>query len=106
MSRPSDHLHEVSKSMSVSAGLVVLAATNRPTALDAALTRPGRFDRIINVPPPNKQGRVEMLHVHARGKALAGNINFERVARASTGFTGADIMNLMNVAAIEAVRKV
>jgi len=85
-------------------GVVVLAATNRPAALDKALTRPGRFDRIINLPLPNVEGRQEILKVHARGKQIDPALDWKRMARATAGFTGAELMNLMNAAAIQAVR--
>jgi cell division protease FtsH len=85
---------------------VVLAATNRPTALDEALTRPGRFDRVITIPYPNLEGRLDILKVHARDKYLHEDVNMNRVARATAGFSGAELMNLMNQSAIEAVRQV
>lgn len=86
-------------------GVVVLAATNRPGSLDEALTRPGRFDRVISLPLPNLDGRVGILQVHARDKRVDPAVNFRRIARATAGFTGAELMNLMNTAAIEAVRQ-
>lgn len=86
--------------------MVVLAATNRPSALDEALTRPGRFDRIITIPYPNLRGRLDILAVHARGKPLDADVNMHRIARATAGFSGAELMNLMNQSAIEAVRQV
>jgi cell division protease FtsH len=88
------------------AGILVLAATNRPESLDEALTRPGRFDRVIQVPYPSVDGRIDILKVHSRGKQLDEKINWRRVSRATAGFSGADLMNLMNVAAIEAVNEV
>ena len=84
----------------------MLAATNRPQSLDEALTRPGRFDRVITVPFPSVAGRIDILKVHARGKRVAANVNWRRIARATSGFSGADLMNLMNTSAIEAVRQV
>lgn len=87
-------------------GVIVIAATNRPNALDAALTRPGRFDRIVHLPLPNIDGRVEILLVHSRDKVLGDDVDFRRVSRATAGFTGAQLMNLMNQAAIVAVRQV
>eukprot|EP00803_Ostreobium_quekettii_P010009 evm.model.scf_768.7 EVM.evm.TU.scf_768.7 scf_768:46516-52162(+) len=87
-------------------GVVVIAATNRPGSLDTALTRPGRFDRIIHLPLPNLAGRIEILKVHARGKKLEEGLEFSKVARATAGYTGADLMNLMNQSAIVAVRQV
>ena len=85
--------------------MIVLAATNRPGALDEALTRPGRFDRVISLPLPNLQGRVGILKVHARDKRVDEEVDYKRVARATGGFTGAELMNLMNTAAMEAVRQ-
>lgn len=84
----------------------MLAATNRPSALDEALTRPGRFDRIITIPYPNLQGRLAILAVHTRNKPLDEDVNMHRVARATAGFSGADLMNLMNQSAVESVRRV
>uniref|UniRef100_A0A7S0WQC1 AAA+ ATPase domain-containing protein n=1 Tax=Pyramimonas obovata TaxID=1411642 RepID=A0A7S0WQC1_9CHLO len=86
-------------------GIVVLAATNRPAVLDEALTRPGRFDRILHLPLPGIQGRVQILQVHARNKSIVGDVDWERIARGCAGWTGADIMNLMNEAAITAIRE-
>ncbi|KAI3432765.1 hypothetical protein D9Q98_004305 [Chlorella vulgaris] len=86
-------------------GIVVMAATNRPTALDAALTRPGRFDRIVHMPLPNVDGRVGILKVHARGKKMDPDLDYQKIARATAGFTGAELMNLMNQSAILAVRQ-
>ena len=85
-------------------GLVVLAATNRPAVLDKALTRPGRFDRWLRLPLPDLPGRVEVLQVHARGKAVAPDVDWARVARACAGWSGADLENLMNEAAIATLR--
>ncbi|KAL4452773.1 hypothetical protein ABPG75_008435 [Micractinium tetrahymenae] len=86
-------------------GIVVMAATNRPSALDQALTRPGRFDRIVHLPLPNVEGRVGILKVHARDKKVDPNLDFAKIARATAGFTGAELMNLMNQSAIVAVRQ-
>ena len=86
-------------------GVVVMAATNRPAALDEALTRPGRFDRIVHLPLPNMEGRVGILQVHARDKKISPDFDFYRLARATAGFTGAELMNLMNQAAIVAARQ-
>ncbi|GAB4815168.1 hypothetical protein N2152v2_002214 [Parachlorella kessleri] len=86
-------------------GVVIMAATNRPAALDQALTRPGRFDRIVHLPLPNMEGRIGILKVHARGKKVDPGLDYEKVARATAGFTGAEIMNLMNQSAIIAVRQ-
>ncbi|GJP37666.1 hypothetical protein CLOM_g22103 [Closterium sp. NIES-68] len=86
-------------------GVIVLAATNRPDVLDAALTRPGRFDRQVVVDRPDVKGRVKILEVHSRGKRLDASVDLEKVARRTPGFTGADLQNLMNEAAILAARK-
>ncbi|WP_431961421.1 ATP-dependent zinc metalloprotease FtsH [Actinacidiphila sp. bgisy160] len=85
-------------------GIVVLAATNRPEALDPALLRPGRFDRHVTVPLPNQAERTAILAVHARGKTLAPDVDWGIVARSTPGFSGADLANLVNEAAINAVR--
>ena len=87
-----------------SAGIVVLAATNRPDSLDPALLRPGRFDRQVTIPLPNQAERAAILAVHARGKTLAPEVDLDAVARATPGFSGADLANLVNEAAINAVR--
>ncbi|KFM27035.1 ATP-dependent zinc metalloprotease FTSH 1, chloroplastic [Auxenochlorella protothecoides] len=86
-------------------GVVVFAASNRPQSLDSALTRPGRFDRIITLPYPNLEGRIQVLKVHARGKRVAQNLDYHKISRATAGFSGAQIMNLMNNAAIVAARQ-
>ncbi|MHB1584135.1 MAG: ATP-dependent zinc metalloprotease FtsH, partial [Acidimicrobiales bacterium] len=85
-------------------GVVVLAATNRPEVLDPALLRPGRFDRQITIPLPNLAERVAILQVHCRGKRLAPDVDLGVVARGTPGFSGADLANLVNEAAINAVR--
>ncbi len=85
-------------------GIVVLAATNRPEVLDPALLRPGRFDRQITIPLPTLDERAEILAVHCRGKRLAGDVDLRVVARGTPGFSGADLANLANEAAIFAVR--
>ncbi len=85
-------------------GVIVLAATNRPDILDPALLRPGRFDRQIHVGRPDVKGREEILMVHAKDKRLDGGVSLKTVARATSGFTGADLANLLNEAAILAVR--
>ncbi|MDF3298551.1 ATP-dependent zinc metalloprotease FtsH [Streptomyces tropicalis] len=87
-----------------SSGIVVLAATNRPDALDPALLRPGRFDRQVTVPLPNQVERAAILAVHARDKTLAPDVDMDAVARATPGFSGADLANLVNEGAINAVR--
>ncbi len=85
-------------------GVIVLAATNRPDILDPALLRPGRFDRQIYVGTPDSKGREEILKVHARNKKLDGSVDLHSVALATSGFTGADLSNLLNEAAIMAAR--
>jgi cell division protease FtsH len=87
-----------------SSGIVVLAATNRPEVLDPALLRPGRFDRQVTIPLPNVEERAAILAVHCRGKQLAPNVNLNAIARGTPGFSGADLANLANEAAIFAVR--
>jgi len=86
-------------------GIIIIAATNRPDVLDAALLRPGRFDRQVVVDRPDYKGRLEILHVHARGKVLAPDVDLEKIARRTPGFTGADLSNLLNEAAILAARR-
>ncbi|HIQ31585.1 MAG TPA: ATP-dependent metallopeptidase FtsH/Yme1/Tma family protein, partial [Aquifex aeolicus] len=88
-----------------SEGIIVIAATNRPDILDPALLRPGRFDRQIFIPKPDVKGRYDILKVHARNKKLASDVDLELVARATPGFTGADLENLLNEAALLAARK-
>jgi cell division protease FtsH len=85
-------------------GVVVMAATNRPEVLDPALLRPGRFDREVEIPLPNQAERAAILAVHVTGKHLAPDVDFNAVARATPGFSGADLANLINEAAIVAVR--
>lgn len=87
-----------------STGVVVIAATNRPEVLDPALLRPGRFDRKVVIPLPTQQERRAILAVHSRGKPLAPHVDLDVVARATPGFSGADLANLVNEAAIFAVR--
>ncbi len=86
-------------------GVIVMAATNRPDILDPALLRPGRFDRQIHVGRPDVKGREEILQVHAKGKRLAEDVNLKTIARSTAGFTGADLSNLLNEAAIMAARE-
>ena len=86
-------------------GVIVLAATNRPDILDPALLRPGRFDRQIHVGRPDVKGREEILKVHAKNKKLDGSVSLKTVARSTAGFTGADLSNLLNEAAIMAARE-
>ena len=85
-------------------GIIVIAATNRPDILDPALLRPGRFDRQITVNYPDIKGREEILKVHARGKPFDSSVDFARIARTTVGFTGADLSNLLNEAALLAAR--
>ena len=85
-------------------GIVVLAATNRPEVLDPALLRPGRFDRQVTIPLPNVVERQAILRVHTKGKKLAPDVDLDVVARGTPGFSGADLANLANEAAIFAVR--
>ena len=85
-------------------GIIVMAATNRSDVLDPALTRPGRFDRTITVDLPDKVGRAAILKVHAKNKKLAADVNFDSIASRTVGFSGADLANIMNDAAILAVR--
>ena len=85
-------------------GIIVMAATNRADILDPALLRPGRFDRQIYVNTPDVRGREAILKVHSRNKPLAGDVNFKTVARMTSGFSGADLENLLNEAAILAAR--
>ncbi len=87
-----------------SAGVVVIAATNRPEVLDPALLRPGRFDRQVVIPLPAQRERRAILAVHSKGKPLAADVDLDVVARATPGFSGADLANLINEAAIVAVR--
>jgi cell division protease FtsH len=86
-------------------GIIVVAATNRPDVLDAALLRPGRFDRQVVVDRPDYGGRLEILKVHARGKTLSKDVDLEKISRRTPGFTGADLSNLLNEAAILAARR-
>ncbi len=87
-----------------SAGVVVMGATNRPDILDPALLRPGRFDRQITIDVPDVVGRVEILRLHARNRPLGSDVNLERVAKACPGFSGAELANLLNEAALLSVR--
>ena len=87
-----------------SKAVVVLAATNRPEVLDKALRRPGRFDRTINVTQPDKQGRIDILKVHCRKVQLAESVNLDAIALATSGASGADLANIVNEAALRAVR--
>ena len=86
-------------------GVILMAATNRPDVLDPALLRPGRFDRQVIVDRPDLNGRTKILEVHAKDKPLAKNVNLKTVAKQTPGFTGADLANLLNEAALLAARK-
>lgn len=86
-------------------GVIMIAATNRPDVLDPALMRPGRFDRQITVSYPDVRGREEILKVHAKGKPLAPDANLSTIAKTTAGFTGADLENLLNEAALLAARR-
>lgn len=86
-------------------GIIILAATNRPDVLDPALLRPGRFDRQIVVPLPDVRGRLEILKVHTKKVPLASDVDLEKIARGTPGFSGADLANLTNEAALIAARK-
>ena len=88
-----------------SKGLILLAATNRPEILDPALLRAGRFDRQVLVDRPDKVGRVQILHVHLKQITLADNVEPEQIAALTTGFSGADLANLVNEAALLATRR-
>ena len=88
-----------------SSGIIVMAATNRPDILDPALLRPGRFDRQVTVNYPNSKGREEILRVHARNKPLEKTVDLPRIAQMTAGFTGADLANVLNEAALLAARK-
>ena len=86
-------------------GIIVIAATNRPDILDPALLRPGRFDRQVTVGYPDIQGREDILKVHSRGKPFEASVDFKKIAQTTVGFTGADLANLLNEAALIAARK-
>ena len=86
-------------------GIIIIAATNRPDVLDPALLRPGRFDRQITVNLPDVKGRKDILEVHAKGKKFARGVNLENIAKRTVGFSGADLENLLNEAALLAVRR-
>ena len=86
-------------------GIIIVAATNRPDILDSALLRPGRFDRQIVVGKPDLKGREEILKIHSKNKVLSKNVDLEKIAKTTVGYTGADLENLMNEAAIFAARR-
>ena len=85
--------------------IIVLAATNRPEMLDKALLRPGRFDRRITIPAPDLKGRLEILKIHSKDKNLSDEVNLESIAEDTAGFTGAELANILNEAAIIATKK-
>ncbi len=89
----------------VNDGVIVIAATNRPDILDPALLRPGRFDRQVTVGYPDVKGREEILHVHAKNKPLAPDVDLHQIAATTVGFTGADLENLLNEAALLAAKR-
>ncbi|GBF97186.1 hypothetical protein Rsub_10047 [Raphidocelis subcapitata] len=91
--------------LEASPGVLVLAATNRPAALDAALLRPGRLDALIYVPPPDEEGRLATLRIHTRAMPLAGGVDLPALARATAGFTGAEVAALCREAALAALRE-
>jgi cell division protease FtsH len=86
-------------------GIIIIAATNRPDVLDPALLRPGRFDRQIVVPVPDVKGRIEILKVHSKNIPLSVDVELEKIARGTPGFSGADLANLINEAALIAARR-
>lgn len=86
-------------------GIIIIAATNRPDVLDSALMRPGRFDRQVSVDAPDIKGRLSILKVHSRNKKLSDSLSLESIARRTPGFTGADLANLLNEAAILTARR-
>merc|ERR1712232_626535 len=86
-------------------GIIIVAATNRPDVLDSALMRPGRFDRQVTVDRPDYAGRLQILNVHAKDKTLSKDVDLDKVARRTPGFTGADLANLLNEAAILVARR-
>lgn len=90
---------------SINEGIIVMAATNRVDILDPAILRPGRFDRKITVAAPDVAGREEILKVHAKNKPLGDDVNLEHIAQTTAGFTGADLENLLNEAAIQAAKE-
>jgi cell division protease FtsH len=85
--------------------VIVMAATNRPDVLDPALLRPGRFDRQVTVGLPDRNGRNEILKIHTRGKPLGSEVDLKNLARGTIGFSGADLANLANEAALNAARR-
>jgi len=86
-------------------GVVILGATNRQDLIDDALLRPGRFDRILLVPPPNKEARVEILKIHTKKKPLAKDVDLAKLAEMTEGYTGADLASIANAASISAIKQ-
>jgi SpoVK/Ycf46/Vps4 family AAA+-type ATPase len=91
--------------MDEATGIVVVGATNMPDLVDPALLRPGRFDKVIYVPSPDVRSREEILRIHMRSKPMASDINIERIARRTEGFSGADLENLINESAATAMQR-
>ena len=89
----------------VSSGIVVIGATNRPDILDPALLRPGRFDRHVTIDQPDSHGRTQILKLHAKGKPISAKVDFEYIAKRTPGFSGADLANVLNEAALLTVRE-
>jgi transitional endoplasmic reticulum ATPase len=86
-------------------GVVVIGATNRPDMIDEALLRPGRFDRMLEVPAPDKESRKQIFQIHTRKKPLDSDLNLDRLVEMTAGMTGADIAALVNAAAITAIKE-
>jgi transitional endoplasmic reticulum ATPase len=86
-------------------GVVVIGATNRPDIIDEALLRPGRFDRILEVPFPDKEARKDILKIHTRRKPLDNTVDMEKIVELTNGFTGADIAAIVNAAAMSAIKE-
>lgn len=91
--------------MELATGVLVLAATNRPSSLDSALLRPGRFDVLLFVPPPDCQGRLQVLQLHTRGMPLADDVDLQALAECTDNFTGAELAGICREAAIAALRE-
>ena len=86
-------------------GVVVLGATNRPDIIDEALLRPGRFDRLLRIPPPDKEGRMEILKIHTKKKPLAKDVDIAKLAELTEGYTGAELAAAANAASIAAIKQ-
>jgi len=86
-------------------GVVVLGATNRPDIIDEALLRPGRFDKLLRIPPPDKEGRIEILKIHTKKKPLAKDVDITKLAEITEGYTGADLAAAANAASIAAIKE-